>query len=93
MEQPDPGEIKISRLKQVYLNKDVINEDVEKFGEDYRIPILSQTIQTVGFHVRTHMADHDHSTCALMHIMSHYRLKVSLAVLRTVLDRSQSMTA
>ncbi len=44
-----PGETTIPSLKQVYLDKEATNEVVESLGEDFKIIVLSQAIQTKGF--------------------------------------------
>ena len=45
----EPGETSIPSLKQVYMNKNAGNEEMEYYGEEYDIRVLSQAVQTMGF--------------------------------------------
>ena len=44
-----PGETSIPSLKQVYMNKNAGNKEMEYYGEEYDICVLSQAVQTQGF--------------------------------------------
>ncbi len=87
-----PGETTIPSLKQVYLDKEATNEVVESLGDDFKIVVLSQAIQTNGFASATAALDEGFGIPESMNKEGDYPISLAADWFRIILENSKPDT-